>query len=87
MAATSPRALKAASELFARVAPSVIEMSTREAEFAKMICNTYRYITFAATNQLYMMCEQAGVDIVPIVAENYSHILSIKDWRFNAGVI
>src|SRR5260221_11790373 len=62
VAATSPRALKAASELFAKVAPMVIEMSTREAEFAKMICNTYRYITFAATNQLYMMCEQAGVD-------------------------
>jgi lysophosphatidate acyltransferase len=30
---------------------------------------------------------QAGVDIVPIVAENYSHVLSIENLRFNAGTI
>jgi hypothetical protein len=30
---------------------------------------------------------QGGVDIVPIVAENYSSLLSPKLRRFNAGTI
>jgi lysophosphatidate acyltransferase len=30
---------------------------------------------------------QAGVPIVPIVTENYSHVLSIRDLRFNSGIV
>ncbi len=59
---TSPRALKVAKALFRKVAPEVVEMTPREAEYAKLICNAYRYIQFAATNQLYMMVESAGLD-------------------------
>ena len=60
VAAPRPGRLKVARGLFSAISPLVIEMSPREAEFAKLICNTFRYIMFAATNQLYMMCAQAG---------------------------
>ncbi|WEW57844.1 1-acylglycerol-3-phosphate O-acyltransferase [Emydomyces testavorans] len=35
----------------------------------------------------FHLAVQAGVDIVPIVVENYSHVLNIKKLRFNAGGI
>lgn len=69
---TSAAAVRTARALFERIAPKVIEMSTREAELAKLVCNAYRYIEFAAANQLYMLVESAGV--------NYNELLSkVKD--------
>ena len=35
----------------------------------------------------FHLAVQAGVPIVPIVVENYSHILNIREMRFNAGTI
>jgi UDP-N-acetyl-D-mannosaminuronic acid dehydrogenase len=88
VAATSPKALQVAKELFAKIAPMVIEMSTREAEFSKMICNTYRYITFAATNQLFMMCQEAGVDYLGLLEklrQGYPRMAHIPGPGFAAG--
>lgn len=30
---------------------------------------------------------QAGAPIVPVVVENYSHVLYVQGWRFNSGII
>ncbi|KAF7594532.1 1-acylglycerol-3-phosphate O-acyltransferase [Aspergillus hancockii] len=35
----------------------------------------------------FHLAVKAGVPIVPVVSENYSHILSPRAWRFNAGSI
>ncbi|KIW16133.1 hypothetical protein PV08_06184 [Exophiala spinifera] len=35
----------------------------------------------------FHLAVQAGVPIVPVVAENYSHVLNIKARRFNSGTI
>jgi lysophosphatidate acyltransferase len=35
----------------------------------------------------FHLAVKAGVPIVPIVTENYSHILSPRAWRFNSGTI
>ena len=59
---TTKEAEDAAVRLFSRIAPSIVRMVTREAEYAKLICNAYRYIQFAATNQFYMMVSGAGLD-------------------------
>ena len=59
-----------------------------EAEFAKLICNTFRYISFAATNQLYMMCRQAGVDYLGLVEKmkrNYPRMAYLPGPGFAAG--
>jgi len=59
---TSKEAEDTAVALFSKIAPSIVRMVTKEAEFAKLICNAYRYIQFAATNQFYMMVSSAGLD-------------------------
>src|SRR5439155_6462052 len=88
VSATSPGALKVARNLFAKISPLVIEMTPREAEFAKLICNTFRYIMFAATNQLYMMCAQAGIDYLGLlekVRQGYPRMAYIPGPGFAAG--
>jgi UDP-N-acetyl-D-mannosaminuronic acid dehydrogenase len=62
VSATSPEAEERAVRLFAAIAPSIVRMLPTEAEFAKLFCNAYRYVQFAATNQFYMMVEAAGLD-------------------------
>jgi len=88
VAATSPAALKVARGIFSKIAPLLIEMTPREAEFAKLICSTFRYILFAATNQLYMMCAEAGIDyhsLLQKVGERYPRMASIPGPGFAAG--
>ena len=67
ISATSPEALKVARDLFAKIAPQVIEMTPLEAEFGKLICNAFRYLHFAVTNQIYMVCAHAGVDYIGLL--------------------
>lgn len=86
--ATSPKALKVAKGVFSRISPRVIEMTPLEAEFAKLICNTFRYMTFAATNQLYMMCAQAGINYLTLlkrIREGYPRMAYIPGPGFAAG--
>ena len=88
VSATSPRALRVARNLFAKISPLVIEMNPIEAEFGKLICNTFRYIMFAATNQLYMMCAQADVDYVELLEKmrrGYPRMAYIPGPGFTAG--
>ena len=59
---TTREAEEVAVRLFSRIAPSIVRMVPKEAEFAKLISNAYRYIQFAATNQFYMMVASAGLD-------------------------
>ena len=65
---TSPVAEERAAALFERVATSVVRMKPMEAEFAKLFCNAYRYIQFAASNQFFMMAHDAGCDYGRIAA-------------------
>ena len=66
---TSPDAVCRATAFFSKVAPEVVELSPREAEYAKLISNAWRYIQFAATNQFYMMVEAEGLDYQVLVAK------------------
>jgi UDP-N-acetyl-D-mannosaminuronic acid dehydrogenase len=85
---TSPAAVESAKRLFCKIAPEVVEMSPREAEFAKLICNAFRYIQFAATNQLYMMVESAGLSYHALLAKmkhGYPRMGGIPGPGFAAG--
>jgi UDP-N-acetyl-D-mannosaminuronic acid dehydrogenase len=85
---TSPEALAAAKKLFCKIAPEVVEMSPLEAEFAKLACNAFRYMQFAATNQLYMMVESAGLnysDLLSKMKRGYPRMDSIPGPGFAAG--
>lgn len=85
---TTPEALHEARKLFSRIAPEVVEVTPLEAEFAKLICNAYRYIEFAATNQLYMMVESAGLDYQALLRKmkrGYPRMGTIPGPGFAAG--
>ena len=85
---TSPEAVADAKKLFGKIALEVVEMLPLEAEFAKLVCNAFRYIQFAATNQLYMMVEAAGLNYVDLLAKmkrHYPRMESIPGPGFTAG--
>jgi UDP-N-acetyl-D-mannosaminuronic acid dehydrogenase len=85
---TSPEAEEQAAAIFGRVATSVVRMKPMEAEFAKLFCNAYRYIQFAASNQFFMMAQSAGCDYGRIVAgikESYPRMNGLPGAGFAAG--
>lgn len=85
---TTPEAEEVAAQIFSRIAPSIVRMTPKEAEFAKLVSNAWRYIRFAAANQFYMMVESAGVDYSRMLAglkENYERVADLPGPGFAAG--
>ena len=85
---TTREAVDRASALFRKIAPEVVELSTKEAEYAKLISNAYRYIQFAAANQFYMMVQADGVDYNHLLAKmkhKYRRMDSFPGAGFAAG--
>ena len=63
-------------------------MEPEEAELAKLFTNSYRYIKFAAANQLYMMANDFGLDYERIrraVIEDYPRAADLPGPGFAAG--
>ncbi|MCW8131190.1 MAG: nucleotide sugar dehydrogenase [Planctomycetota bacterium] len=78
----------AAAALLLRICPSVVHLSPKEAEFAKLFTNAYRYIQFAAANQFYMIAQDAGVDynkILRYIKKDYPRARDIPGAGFAAG--
>jgi|SRR3990170_3425777 len=85
---TTPEAEDLAAEIFLQIAPEIVLLKPKEAEFAKLFCNAYRYIQFAVTNQFYMMANSAGSDYYRILEgmkQNYSRMRDIPGAGFSAG--
>jgi UDP-N-acetyl-D-mannosaminuronic acid dehydrogenase len=51
-----------ALELFSALTKKVILLKPKEAEIAKLMTNSWRYLEFAIANQFYMMVEEQGLD-------------------------
>ncbi|MDR2425861.1 MAG: nucleotide sugar dehydrogenase [Endomicrobium sp.] len=74
VSAVSEAAYIAASELFLHIAPKIIRLEPKEAEIAKLMTNSWRYLEFAIANQFYMMIESEGLDFYKIynaMRDNY----------------
>jgi UDP-N-acetyl-D-mannosaminuronic acid dehydrogenase len=85
---TSEVAEERAARIFERVATSLVPLKPIEAEFAKLFCNAYRYIQFAASNQFFMMAQAAGCDYQRIVAgikHDYPRMGGFPSAGFTAG--
>ena len=81
-------ALRLASELFALIAPKIIQVNIEEAELAKLFSNAWRYIQFAAANQFYMIAESYGVDFNSLrkdMVDGYGRNASLPSAGFAAG--
>ncbi len=59
---TCREAVDEAEKFFSRFVKHIVRMDPMEAEFAKLFCNTVRYVQFAVTNEFYMIADAAGLD-------------------------
>jgi UDP-N-acetyl-D-mannosaminuronic acid dehydrogenase len=81
-------AVKRAGELFGRLTSEIVIVSPEEAELAKLFTNTWRYIKFAAANQLYMIANEHGLDFERIrhaITHDYPRAADMPGPGFAAG--
>ncbi len=85
---TTPAAEQEATALFSAIAPELVVVKPREAEFAKLFNNAYRYIEFAIANQFYLIAKSAGLDyrqVSEAMKRNYPRARGIPSPGFAAG--
>jgi len=88
VAARSSRALERAAKLFRNLTHEVIYLEPEEAELAKLFTNAWRYVKFAAANQLFMMANDFGLDYERVrqaVIQNYPRAADLPGAGFAAG--
>jgi UDP-N-acetyl-D-mannosaminuronic acid dehydrogenase len=82
------RSVAMASELFSKIAKSIITVSPLEAELAKIFTNVWRYIQFATSNQFLMIATDYGLDFYKIfdaVTRDYPRMAGLPRSGFAAG--
>ena len=55
-------ALEDARGIFSRLTNTIIEATPEEAELAKLMTNSWRYLEFDIANQFYIMAQSSGID-------------------------
>ena len=86
--ASSDRAFERAADLFRRLDVEIVRTSPKEAELAKLLNNTWRYIKFAVANQFFVIADQAGIDynnVLNAVRHNYPRGADLPSPGFAAG--
>ncbi|HEV3164254.1 MAG TPA: nucleotide sugar dehydrogenase [Isosphaeraceae bacterium] len=84
----SERAVAMASELFGRIARSIIRLTPLEAELTKIFANVWRYIQFATANQFFMIATDYGLDFYRIydaLTRDYPRMSGLPKSGFAAG--
>ena len=83
-----PKAVAEVRALFERFASEIIEVLPMEAELAKLMTNSWRYIQFAVTNQFYMIAKECGADydrILHACRHKYPRMAGMPGPGFAAG--
>jgi UDP-N-acetyl-D-mannosaminuronic acid dehydrogenase len=84
----SARGLERAGALFGRLTSALIPLSPEEAELAKLFANAWRYIKFAAANEMFMIASDRDLDFERIraaVAHDYPRAADLPPAGFAAG--
>jgi len=77
-----------ASDFFGKLDVEVIRTAPREAELAKLLTNTWRYMKFAIANQFFEIAHQAGLDyssVLHAVRHNYPRAADLPGPGLAAG--
>lgn len=88
VAGCTPEATKRASELFGLLTKKIMVVKPMEAELAKLMTNTWRYINFAISNQFYMMATKHDLDFYQIygaMTEDYPRLKAFAKAGLAAG--
>ena len=86
--ADTERARDRAHQLFQRLVPTLVDATTKEAEVAKLLTNTWRYMKFAVANHFFMISHAAGLDyarILNAVKFQYPRAADLPGPGFAAG--
>ena len=86
--ADSELAFARASSLFQRLDVEIVRTSPMEAELAKLLTNTWRYMKFAIANQFFQIAESAGIDynnVLHAIRHNYPRAADVPSPGFAAG--
>lgn len=84
----SEKAILDSKKVFGMLTQELIEVAPKEAELAKLFCNSWRYIQFATANQYYMLAESMGADFYRIynaMTYKYPRTQSFPKAGFAAG--
>lgn len=88
ISARTEKAMSRARDLFSVIAASTIELTPEEAELAKLFTNVWRYIKFAAANQLFMIANDRELDYERIrsaIRQDYPRASDMAGAGFAAG--
>ena len=88
ISARTTHAVDRAKSLFSNLTSNMIVVSPEEAELAKLFTNTWRYIKFAAANQLYTIANDFGVDFERVrhaITTDYPRAADMPGAGFAAG--
>lgn len=88
ISAFDARTLEEVRSLFSRFSRELIELSPLEAELAKLMTNSWRYIQFAIVNQFYMIATEHGLDfnrILHACKHKYPRMAGVPGPGFAAG--
>jgi UDP-N-acetyl-D-mannosaminuronic acid dehydrogenase len=86
--ADDDRAAERAERLFHRLQPRFVRVSTREAEIAKLLTNTWRYMKFAIANQFFELAHGSGIDydnVLRAIKQDYPRAEDLPGPGFAAG--
>ncbi len=84
----TPRAAERARDFFAGLADQIIELTPTEAELAKLFTNTWRYLSFAISNQFFTLANDFGLDFYRIydaMVKDYPRMSGFARPGFAAG--
>lgn len=88
VAGCDDEASRVATELFSRIATSIVPMRPVEAELTKIFANVWRYIQFATANQFFMIATDFGLDFYRIydaLTRDYPRMAGLPKSGFAAG--
>ena len=86
--ASSDAAFEKASKLFERLGVGVVRTTPMEAELAKLLTNTWRYMKFAIANQFFQIAHRSGLDyarVLDAVRHDYPRAADLPGPGFAAG--
>ena len=85
---SSDSAFEKARQLFAPLGVTVVRTTPLEAELAKLLTNTWRYMKFAIANQFFQIAHRSGVDydrVLNAVRQDYPRAADLPGPGFAAG--
>jgi UDP-N-acetyl-D-mannosaminuronic acid dehydrogenase len=86
--ASSDAAFERASRLFERLGVGVVRTTPMEAELAKLLTNTWRYMKFAIANQFFQIAHRSGLDyarVLDAIRQDYPRAADLPGPGFAAG--